>query len=31
MPGGCRTGERESAESAPETHVDPMGFGNIAY
>ncbi|GGQ12359.1 hypothetical protein GCM10010279_19990 [Streptomyces mutabilis] len=30
-PGGCRNGERESAESGTETHLDPMDFGNIAY
>ncbi|GHH91800.1 hypothetical protein GCM10017779_22570 [Streptomyces capillispiralis] len=28
--GRCRTGERESAESAPETHVDPADFSNLA-
>ncbi|GAA5217116.1 hypothetical protein GCM10023323_72860 [Streptomyces thinghirensis] len=29
--GRCRNGERESAESVAETHLDPMGFGNLAY
>ncbi|GAA3166509.1 hypothetical protein GCM10010451_13340 [Streptomyces virens] len=29
--GRCRTGERESAESAAETHVDRADFGNLAY
>ncbi|GGS07286.1 hypothetical protein GCM10010269_52990 [Streptomyces humidus] len=24
-------GERESAESAAESHIDPMGFSNLAY
>ncbi|GHA01101.1 hypothetical protein GCM10010303_07390 [Streptomyces purpurascens] len=27
----CRIGERESAESTAETHIDPTGFSNIAY
>ncbi|BDD70130.1 hypothetical protein GCM10010095_01220 [Streptomyces anthocyanicus] len=30
-PGRCRSGERESAESRTETHLDPTGFGNLAY
>ncbi|GAB2979912.1 hypothetical protein GCM10023080_051890 [Streptomyces pseudoechinosporeus] len=25
----CRTGERESAESATETHVEPARFSNV--
>jgi hypothetical protein len=29
--GRCRNGERESAQSVAETHIDPMRFGNLAY
>ncbi len=29
--GWCRNGERESAESGTETHLDPLDFGNLAY
>jgi hypothetical protein len=31
IPDGCRTGERESAESAAEKHLDPTSFSNIPY
>jgi hypothetical protein len=30
-PVGIRDGERESAESAAGTHIDPLDFGNLAY
>ncbi|GJF25976.1 hypothetical protein SHO565_65400 [Streptomyces sp. HO565] len=30
-PGRCRNGERESAESAAERHIDPTDFSNLAY
>ncbi|GHH00514.1 hypothetical protein GCM10018780_28410 [Streptomyces lanatus] len=27
----CRSDERESAESGSETHIDTIGFSNLAY
>ncbi|GLW46687.1 hypothetical protein Stsp02_23490 [Streptomyces sp. NBRC 14336] len=30
-PDRAGTGERESAESAAGTHIDPIRFGNLAY